>query len=86
MPHHMKITPDLFTQASPPARPAREASQARLAFEAMLSAGAARQTVIVREEAPRATIQQSAPNTQLARNDSPDAPPSRPGRVLDIRV
>jgi hypothetical protein len=83
----MKITPDLFTHVTPPPRPARDASQARLAFEAMLSAGAARQTIVARgpEIAPRAALPQRA-TSQAPAKDNGDTPLARPGRVLDIRV
>jgi hypothetical protein len=82
----MKITPDLFTQVTPPPRQAREATQARLAFEAMLSAGAARQSVAARVDQPVAMRPASPVNTQTATKDDVDAPLARPGRVLDIRV
>jgi hypothetical protein len=83
----MKITPDLFTQVTSPPRPARDASQARLAFEAMLSAGAARQTIVARgaEIAPNVALPQRATSQALSKDDV-DAPLARPGRVLDIRV
>jgi hypothetical protein len=80
----MDIKPNLFTTpTTPPARALRQASEARLAFEAMLSAGAARQT-IAKTNAPAQNVRSFAPSNAEVPND--EAPLSRPGRVLDIRV
>lgn len=81
----MKITPALFTQTTPAVRPAREASQARMAFEAMLSAGASR-TVLTRDPENKVPAQTSSSTGEVTNNDSAEAPFQRPGRVLDIRV
>jgi hypothetical protein len=84
----MDIKSNLFaTPIQPSARPQRQASEARLAFEAMLSAGAARQTVSARPE-PAQPVQISA-HTNLSTPPSTEDAPfplARPGRVLDIRV
>ncbi|NJR20583.1 MAG: hypothetical protein HC777_03415 [Hyphomonadaceae bacterium] len=81
----MKIQPNPF--ANTPQTPARpnpqispeispKISQARIAFEAMLSAGAARTQI----------TPIPAKTGQTAQETPEQAPFSRPGRVLDIRV
>lgn len=80
----MKIQTPLFT--NPPIAPRAPApiSEARMAFEAMLSAGAARQTFAAParvDAAPPPVIPNSEPVPQ-----SGEAPLARPGRVLDIKV
>jgi hypothetical protein len=72
----MKVQPSLFSTSAIPARPVTQNSAARLAFEAMLSAGAARQSVPARTE-----VAKPSPPAEPA-----EAPFARPGRVLDIRV
>jgi hypothetical protein len=80
----MDIKPNLFA-TQPPARTPRQASEARLAFEAMLSAGAARHTIARSEARPDASPSpvQSTPSIP---SDDALTPLARPGRVLDIRV
>jgi hypothetical protein len=82
----MEIKPNLFTTpATPSARSQREVSEARLAFEAMLSAGAARQT-IAKTNSPAQNVRSVAPSNTEIPTDEAQAPISRPGRVLNIRV
>jgi hypothetical protein len=72
----MKVQPALFSTPPVSNRPITQNSPARLAFEAMLSAGAARQTIPAQKEV--------APQTGPV--EPTDTPLVRPGRVLDIRV
>ena len=85
----MKVNPSLFPQSAAPTRPNTEVSEARRAFEAMLSASSSR----TRMASPAATSQDSATIAQVKQaspkateDASPQTRFSRPGRVLDIRV
>jgi hypothetical protein len=85
----MKITPSLFSQpSSTPTAPAP--SDARRAFEALLSASSARQLVTKPAEP---SSRQTLPGNQIqAASNLQDLPSEpirgfeRPGRVLDIKV
>jgi hypothetical protein len=74
----MKINPNPFANLPNDVRPRPDASQARLAFEAMLSAGAARKVFAPETaQSPLPPAVSNQPKTDTL---------SRPGRVLDIKV
>jgi hypothetical protein len=80
----MKIQSPLFTNPPVAPRAPAQVSEARMAFEAMLSAGAARQTIAAParvDVAPPQIFPKTEPVPQ-----SGEAPLARPGRVLDIKV
>jgi hypothetical protein len=86
----MKVTSNLFPPNAAPPRQSGEASEARRAFEAMLSASAARTRAV---QAP--TVMQDGALANGVRQTSrveakePESAPllvPRPGRVLDIKV
>jgi len=90
----MKVDPPLFPQSfgqtSAPARPSADATEARKAFAALVSAANQRSSL---PRAPSAETPPARPN--FAANSVPSAkaeePAShtglaRPGRVIDIRV
>lgn len=86
----MKVSPNLFPQNTAPQHSVSAASEARRAFEAMLSASASRTRVA---QAPLAesepTLNRATPPTNRAELKQADidlTPMSRPGRVLDIKV
>lgn len=86
----MKIDPPLFNQSTIPLR-APQVSEARRAFEAMLSANSARQIVPTDVTSLKPPRQSTPPPPQTqqvsASKDNAVLPPlERPGRVLDIRV
>jgi hypothetical protein len=82
----MKIEPPLFSHTQIAQRPA-PSSQARLAFEAMLTANSARNRVTAQTLAPSLTPQDGATLAEKsAAKPSPIAQWERPGRVLDIKV
>ena len=90
----MKVDPPLFPQSlgqtSTPARPSADATEARKAFAALLSAANQRSSL---PRAPSAETPPAQPNS--ATNSTPSlkaeepatqAGLARPGRVIDIRV
>ena len=86
----MKVSSNLFPQNTAPQRSVSGASEARRAFEAMLSANASRTRVA---QAPLAenepALGGATPPTnraELKQADIDVTPMSRPGRVLDIKV
>jgi hypothetical protein len=91
----MDIKSNLFAPPLPPTQTNGSASEARRAFEAMLTASAARTRmtgaapVAIQDSTLAAPQRQSAqvPN-QVSREPAAPAAdaPSRPGRVLDIKV
>jgi hypothetical protein len=86
----MKVTPSLFPPNTPAPRQTAEASEARRAFEAMLSASAARTRAIQSPTfAQDGTLTNSGRQAARIETKEPDSGPmplSRPGRVLDIKV
>jgi hypothetical protein len=85
----MKVSPNLFTPTSTTPRATGDISEARRAFEAMLSASAARSRVTQPMATPQDEMLVATP--QPSRSDAKTseaglAPLARPGRVLDIRV
>jgi hypothetical protein len=80
----MKIQAPLFSNPPVAPRAPTQASEARLAFEAMLSAGAARQTIAM---PARVDVEPPQPSPNNEPNPpTGEAPVARPGRVLDIKV
>ena len=79
----MKVQPTLFQIPSQPLA-TNDVSQARRAFEAMLTAGAARnQSPPIRPSFD--TLAPTIDNGETASNET-QALMARPGRVLDIKV
>jgi hypothetical protein len=82
----MKIDPPLFSQIQAAQRSA-PSSQARLAFEAMLTANSARNRVSTQPSDPSLAPQATATLAEKsAAKPSQIAHWERPGRVLDIKV
>jgi hypothetical protein len=90
----MKVDPPIFTQSlgqtPAPARASAEATEARKAFAALLSAANQRSSLTrgPAADAPQARPFPTANSTPTVKADEP-APQSglaRPGRVIDIRV
>jgi hypothetical protein len=86
----MQIKPSLFTPSAPPTPSAGNASEARRAFEAMLSASAARtkstQAPAAVQDGTLAPLMRPAVRAQAEPISVNQDLPSRPGRVLDIKV
>jgi hypothetical protein len=86
----MKINPSLFSPNATPLRQSGDVSEARRAFEAMLSASAARTRATQAPAlSPDSTLVSSVRQTarvELTEPEGGQAPLTRPGRVLDIRV
>ena len=86
----MKINPNLPPPITGSIRPNGEISEARRAFEAMLSAGAARtrieQSPIPAQASSLAKTAQISNTVAASQPDTTFAPIARPGRVLDIKV
>ena len=86
----MKVDPPLFPQSlgqtPTPARPSADATEARKAFAALLSAANQRSSL---PRAPSADAAPTRPNsTPSVKAEEPATPTglARPGRVIDIRV
>ena len=86
----MKINPNLLPPNAGSARPNEEISETRRAFEAMLSAGAARnrieQSPISAQASVTSKTAQISNTVAASQPDTTFAPIARPGRVLDIKV
>jgi hypothetical protein len=86
----MKVTPNLFPLNSTPPRQINEASEARRAFEAMLSASAARtresQASPIPQESNLALAVLKTASVVTNEPDTAQTPLTRPGRVIDIKV
>jgi hypothetical protein len=86
----MKVNPNLFPPNATPPRTSGDASEARRAFEAMLSASAARTRTIqaapMLQDGVQTSAIRQATRTQTEEPTNEPQPLSRPGRVLDIRV
>lgn len=90
----MKVDPPIFTQSlaqsAAPVRPSQDASEARRAFAALLSAANQRSTLPrepATDSAPaRSTNGANAAPSVKAEEAAPTSGLARPGRVIDIRV
>ena len=85
----MKVNPSLFPQDGTPPRQNSDASEARRAFEAMLSASTARTRAAQAPlTAPVISKAGAIGQTSQDQNKETTVPKqlSRPGRVLDIKV
>jgi hypothetical protein len=86
----MKVNPSLFPANSVPPRQNGDVSEARRAFEAMLSASAARsrgiQSSSATQDGTLAIPVRNSGRLETALSSEMPAQLSRPGRVLDIKV
>lgn len=86
----MKINPNLLPLNAGSARPNGEISEARRAFEAMMSAGAARTrsapSLIPAQANSTSNTTKMSDAIVAKQPDTTFAPIARPGRVLDIKV
>ena len=86
----MKVNPNLFSPTTPSSGNTAQVSEARRAFEAMLSASASRsriqQPAVAMQDQPLSTALRSERVEIKSVSDTEIMPIPRPGRVLDIKV